>query len=165
MWQAQEQKKRPTTAVASIRVPISRNPAVGSRPTQAKGPVGYTVNKARASLRSIDLPEKRRRDDKGHIVAARFNGVDRAENLVPMNRRLNQRGAWYREETRLATAYKRQLKDAVLAGKTAVAEVEVKLNYDTGNPGRRPNSLDLKWHIKQARKQVASGQMSTASNR
>lgn len=135
-----------------------------NRPKEAVGKVGYTVNKDRGSMDKI--PDMRKKDDKGHIIAARFNGVDRKENLVPMNRQLNQKGAWYKEEAALATSYKRVLKKAVLDNKDAEAQVWIHLGYNNSNPRRRPNTLDFRWEVKQKGKSNPdeSGKMPTASN-
>lgn len=56
-------------------------------------------------VRRIDGQEYKTTDDRGHLIGHQFDGSDKLENLVPMDKRLNQ-GDFVKLETTLADAVK-----------------------------------------------------------
>jgi hypothetical protein len=86
---------------------IKRNRELQSRPRRLMGTLGYTVRARLAGdkLSGMSLPDMLPRDDKGHLVARRFDGQDTYANLLPMKRSLNQVGAWYQLEQTMAKSY------------------------------------------------------------
>jgi hypothetical protein len=86
---------------------IKRNRELQTRPRRLMGTLGYTVRARLAGdkLSGMSLPDMLPRDDKGHLVARRFDGQDTYANLLPMKRSLNQVGAWYQLEQTMAKSY------------------------------------------------------------
>lgn len=117
---------------------INSKPDLKKRPTEIRTNLGYTVNKKRGSLSSKYLPELKDDDDKGHLVAARFNGPDDLFNLVPMNSDFNQKGAWQRIEREMAQTY---IGNASIRG--GYVNLYIKLHYP--NNVRRPDFIDVTW--------------------
>lgn len=117
------------------------------RPKSAKGRLGYIV-RARALgdlLGSRHITELHTQDDKGHLIAKRFGGVDDYGNLVPMLRRENQfPGKWYAFESDMADVY---------IGKKAepghYVDFELSLVYPTAKT-RRPSKFVAKFQEKDA---------------
>jgi hypothetical protein len=134
---------------------VERQPELQKRPKAVKGRFGY-IMRARAfgdNLGSRHIPELQTRDDKGHLVARRFGGVDDYGNLVPMLRSENQApGSWYRFESDMAEVY---------VGKKAEAghyvEFEASLFYPTPAT-RRPNKFVARFQHKDAKDQKVGGQ-------
>lgn len=126
------------------------------RPKGAVGPVAYIVNAktTSGSISGINLPDKRRGDDNGHIIASRFGGTNDIKNLVPMNRTVNQRGAWYKSETAFATAYKRQIANYALKSRSPVGHIDIDLKYNQTRFERRPEKLRLKWWVELSGKKL-----------
>jgi hypothetical protein len=126
---------------------VEKEPELRKRPKAAKGRLGYIV-RARAfgdALGSRHLPELQTADDKGHLIAKRFGGVDDYGNLVPMLRRQNQfPGKWYAFESDMAAVY---------VGKKAqpghYVDFDLTLIYPS-NRTRRPNKLVAKYQEKDA---------------
>ena len=58
------------------------------------------------SRASVDKGDMRNTDDRGHLIADRFNGSGGIENLVPMDSELNQHGDYKKMENTLADAMK-----------------------------------------------------------
>ena len=50
---------------------------------------------------SVDKGDMRKTDDRGHLIADRFNGSGGIENLVPMDSDLNQHGDYMKMENTL----------------------------------------------------------------
>ncbi|HEX7028072.1 MAG TPA: DNA/RNA non-specific endonuclease, partial [Gammaproteobacteria bacterium] len=125
--------------------------------------VGYTVNRPRGSLPKV--PDMKKRDDKGHLIAHRFNGSNNLANLVAMNRKLNQKGAWYKQEAALANAFKRAWQAAAVAGQKVAAFLSITVNYLSTNKTRRPNSFDMSWEVKKDGKQYESDSISNQENK
>jgi hypothetical protein len=78
------------------------------RPKHVSADLGYIVNARRDSdiLYKLYIPEMKRGDDKGHLVARRFDGPDVYKNVIPMKQSLNRfPGRWYAMENRLAKVY------------------------------------------------------------
>ncbi|BEH90293.1 hypothetical protein T23_03950 [Turicibacter faecis] len=73
-------------------------------------------------------------DDRGHLIADRFGGSNKIENLVPMDSNLN-RGEYKKIENFLA--------DAVSDGKNVDVKVEPIYEGDS----RRPSSFDISYSI------------------
>ena len=146
----------------AIKGPV---PDSEGRPHKADGLVGYTVNKNRGSLSAIKVPGMRKKDDKGHVIAARFNGADKAHNLVAMNRKLNQSGDWYKEESAFAKAYIKAIGEAAMLGQKAVAKVNIVVHYLIGKKSRRPSKFDFTWWVKKNDKQVDTGSLKGADNK
>jgi len=128
---------------------IKKNDALKRRPTQAVGNLGYIVN-ARAgsdTLSSFHLPLQHGQDDRGHIVARRFGGVDSYDNLVPMLRSLNQApGKWFDVEHDMAKIY---------TSKAAKPGHYVRFNVDMqylGKGTRRPSKFKVSWQEKKSAK-------------
>jgi hypothetical protein len=121
---------------------IASDPGLNRRPTRWKGTLGYTV-RARAGsdhLGSRYLPELKKADDKGHLVARRFESSDDYNNLIPMKTSLNRSpGAWFNLEQEMAKSY---------IGKQHQPNEYVKfvLDIDYPNPNtRRPNLFTMTW--------------------
>lgn len=53
---------------------------------------------------AVDKGDMRDTDDRGHLIADRFNGSGGIENLVPMDSELNQHGDYMKMENTLAEA-------------------------------------------------------------
>ena len=71
-----------------------------------------------------EIPNRRETDDRGHIIADMFNGSNKIDNIVPMNKDVNQRQ--YR-------AMEDYFRDEVQLGKKV--EVGITIKYDdTGRP-------------------------------
>ncbi len=69
----------------------------------------------------------RETDDRGHLIAHQFDGSDRLENLVPMDKDLNRaQGDFYKIETKLS--------DAVKQGDDVRLKVEPKYTDDSNRP-------------------------------
>ena len=87
---------------------VAKEEGLRRRPRAAKGRLGYVV-RARAfgdRLGSHHLPGLQKIDDKGHLIARRFGGIDDYENLMPMLRRQNQfPGKWFGIESDMADVY------------------------------------------------------------
>jgi Domain of unknown function (DUF4157)/DNA/RNA non-specific endonuclease len=121
---------------------IKRTEGLKRRPKQAVGNLGYTVNARSASdrLASFHLPQLKSEDDKGHIVARRFGGVDSYDNLVPMLRSLNQApGKWFDVEHDMAKVY---------TSKSAKPGHYVRFSVDmqyAGRGTRRPSKFKVSW--------------------
>jgi hypothetical protein len=76
------------------------------RPRTVSGRLGYVVRARAFGSRDLHIPELRKHDDRGHLVALRFGGIDDYPNVVPMLRKENQfPGKWYGLETDMAKAY------------------------------------------------------------
>lgn len=73
-------------------------------------------------------------DDRGHVIAHRFGGSDKLENLVPMDSKLNQ-CAFASLENKLA--------DAVQAG----AKVEYKVDIKYSDSTNRPSEFRVSYSI------------------
>jgi hypothetical protein len=125
---------------------ISREKGLNRRPTRLAGSLGYTVRARMGSdrLGSRHLPELKNRDDKGHLVARRFQGEDDYDNLVPMKRSLNQApGKWYNLEQDMAQSYTGKGR-----GKEYVT-FSLLLQYPN-SATRRPNKFVMSWTKKLA---------------
>lgn len=70
--------------------------------------------------------DKRETDDRGHLIADRFDGSNKLENLVPMDANLN-RGDFKKIENLLA--------DALSDGKEATLKIEPIYEGDSKRPG------------------------------
>jgi hypothetical protein len=124
---------------------LTRNGDLKQRPKAASGRLGYIIN-ARAlgdKLGGMVLPELHKKDDKGHLVARRFGGIDSFKNLVPMKRSVNQfPGKWFDLEHDMAQ---------VFIGKTAKpnhhVEFDLTLTYPHGKT-RRPDKLKASFQEK-----------------
>ncbi len=86
------------------------------------------------TVRKIDGQEYREDDDRGHLIAHQFGGSDKLENLVPMNRTLNQIDYKKVEDT---------LASAVQDG--ADVRLEVKPIYE--NDSARPTEFVISYSI------------------
>ena len=53
---------------------------------------------------AVDKGDMKKTDDRGHLIADRFNGSGEIENLVPMDSDLNQHGDYNKMENTLAEA-------------------------------------------------------------
>ncbi|MFT8341794.1 MAG: DNA/RNA non-specific endonuclease [Clostridium beijerinckii] len=78
--------------------------------------------------------DKRETDDRGHLIADRFDGSNKIENLVPMDSNLN-RGDFKKIENLLA--------DALADGKEATLKVEPQYDGDS----KRPSSFVVTYSI------------------
>ncbi len=135
---------------------ITTKAGLRKRPRVIHTDLGYTVNVNRKSLTSFHLPELKKSDDKGHLIAARFSGannankLDKLSNLVPMNSNLNQSGAWQSIEREMAQTY---IGTAARAGD--YVNVKMTLNYNKFV--RRPDSIDVEWaHNSGAKKKTST---------
>lgn len=120
------------------------------RPHQISGPLGYTL-RARAGgdlLGSRHLPELKKRDDKGHLIARRFGGSDSYNNLIPMKRSLNQLGRWYDMEQDMAECFIGSKKKPRKPNEYASFTLAV-LYPDLGT--RRPNKFQVTWKRQEAK--------------
>jgi hypothetical protein len=77
------------------------------------------------SMDKIGKGDQRASDDRGHLVADRFQGGDGLENIVPMDSELNRHGDYRKLEDMLADA----LKDG------ATVHMDIEITYD-GNSNR-----------------------------
>ncbi len=133
--------------MAKWRAKVSSTPELQQRPASMAVNLGYTVNVDRKNLDSFKLPELKRgraSDDKGHLIAARFSGADNANalddyrNLVPMNSKVNQTGAWQDLEREMAQVY-------IGRGATPTDYVHLKMTLNYNNFIRRPDSIQVTW--------------------
>ena len=83
-------------------------------------------------VRKIENQEYKPGDDRSHLVAHRFGGSDRLENLVPMDSKLNQ-GDFAKMENTLAEAVKEdadvRLKVEPVYEKDSTRPSEFKVSY------------------------------------
>lgn len=84
---------------------------------------------------SVDKGDMRKTDDRGHLIADRFNGSGGIENLVPMDSDLNQHGDYMKMENTLA--------DAMQDG--AKVELKVEPIYDSNST--RPSEFRVTYSI------------------
>ena len=147
--------KHPLTTREGWKKYLDRTPAASKRPQKFSAKLGYTVNRKRGSLAARYLPEMKHGDDKGHVVASRFNGpATDLGNLVPMKRALNQGGAWYKAEQAMAQVY---LSQNYKSGDHVMATFS--LGYDVNE--RRPSSLSISWYAMVGGKKVVGPGMSS----
>ena len=98
------------------------------RVTQAEGQLQIKNHDGRSTMdpRSVvDKGDMKATDNRGHLIADRFNGSGGLENLVPMDSKLNQ-GDFAKMENKLA--------DAVQNGKTVDYKIDVKYNENSARP-------------------------------
>ncbi len=81
------------------------------------------------------LPDKKTDDDRGHLIADKFDGSNGIENLVPMNRDLNQKGEYRKLE--------REWEKALKEGKEVHVQIEPEYDDDT----KRPSSFFASYNI------------------
>lgn len=74
----------------------------------------------------VDRGDMRDTDDRGHLIADRFNGSGGIENLVPMDSQLNQHGDYMKMENTLA--------EAVNDGASVYLKVEPRYENDSTRP-------------------------------
>ena len=84
---------------------------------------------------AVDKGEMRETDDRGHLIADRFNGSGGIENLVPMDSELNQHGDYMKMENTLA--------DAMQDG----AKVELKVEPVYESNSTRPSEFKVTYTI------------------
>ena len=84
---------------------------------------------------SVDKGDMRKTDDRGHLIADRFNGSGGLENLVPMDSDLNQHGDYMKMENTLA--------DAMQDG----AKVELKVEPIYESNSTRPSEFRVTYSI------------------
>lgn len=87
------------------------------------------------SRAAVDKGEMRETDDRGHLIADRFNGSGGIENLVPMDSDLNQHGDYKKMENTLADA----MKDG--------AKVELKVEPVYKGDSTRPSEFRVTYTI------------------
>lgn len=95
----------------------------------------YLKDGDRASL-NADVEDMEEMDDRGHIIADRFNGSNRIDNLVAQNSEVN-RGEYKSLENELAKA--------VDEGHDVHVEYEV--YYDEESESKRPEEITVKYTI------------------
>ena len=99
------------------------------RVISAEGELQVKDHEGRSDMDSraaVDKGEMRESDDRGHLIADRFNGSGGIENLVPMDSELNQHGDYQKMENTLA--------DAMKDGATVELRVEPKYDGDSTRP-------------------------------
>lgn len=79
------------------------------------------------SMENIGRGDQRKTDDRGHLIADRFNGGNGLENLIPMDSELNRKGGdYYKLEDYMA--------DAVGSGAEVYADINVVYDGDSARP-------------------------------
>ena len=79
------------------------------------------------SMENIGRGDQKKTDDRGHLIADRFNGGNGLENLIPMDSELNRKGGdYYKLEDYMA--------DAVASGADVYAEINVVYDGDSARP-------------------------------
>lgn len=78
------------------------------------------------SMENIGRGDQKKTDDRGHLIADRFNGGNGLENLIPMDSELNRKGDYYKLEDYMA--------DAVASGADVYAEINVVYDGDSARP-------------------------------
>ena len=79
------------------------------------------------SMENIGRGDQKKTDDRGHLIADRFNGGNGLENLIPMDSELNRKGGdYYKLEDYMA--------DAVASGADVYAEISVVYDGDSARP-------------------------------
>lgn len=99
---------------------------------QVKNHEGRNVLDPRSA---VDKGDMRKTDDRGHLIADRFNGSGGIENLVPMDSELNQHGDYNKLENTLA--------DAVKDG----AKVDFKVEPIYKSDSTRPSEFKVSYSI------------------
>ncbi len=84
---------------------------------------------------AVDKGDMKETDDRGHLIADRFNGSGGIENLVPMDSELNQHGDYMKMENTLA--------DAMQDG----AKVELKVEPVYESNATRPSEFKVTYTI------------------
>ena len=87
------------------------------------------------SRSAVDKGDMKKTDDRGHLIADRFNGSGGIENLVPMDSELNQHGDYNKMENTLA--------EAVQDG----AKVELKVEPVYEGNSTRPSEFRVTYSI------------------
>lgn len=99
------------------------------RITEAGGELKLTVRDKRKTInedmKNIGKGDEQDTDERGHLIGDQFDGVNRLENLVPMDANLNK-GEFKALENKLA--------DAVRDGKNVTMKVEVIYQGDSNRP-------------------------------
>jgi hypothetical protein len=134
---------------------VGREDGLKRRPMRLSGSLGYTVRARMGSdrLGSRYLPELKNSDDKGHLVARRFQGEDEYDNLVPMKRSLNQApGKWYDLEQNLAQSYTGKGRGSEYITFTLLLEYPKSESRPTTSETRRPSKFMMNWTRKLAAK-------------
>ncbi len=135
---------------------IKKKPDLAKRPVSLSTRIGYTINKKRKSLSNIHLPNMlgpSADDDKGHIVAARFNGADKEFNLIPMKKSLNRsEGEWNAAERKMA----KHFIGSATPPASSFIDVNMTFTYDKTDY-RRPSEIALKWKPKGSSKIYSEG--------
>lgn len=150
--------------VLDSTVPADPTKDVQGRPHEVKNQrIGYTVNRPRSALPKNVLG-LRKNDDRGHLIAHRFNGSSTLGNLVAMNRKFNQSGAWYKEEAALAKAFKGAWQAAAAVGQKVAAFLSVSVSY-LGTKTRRPDSFKMSWEVKKDDKKYDDGSIKDGQNK
>lgn len=81
------------------------------------------------SMENIGRGDQKKTDDRGHLIADRFNGGNGLENLIPMDSELNRKGGdYYKLEDYMA--------DAVASGADVYAEINVVYDGDSARPSK-----------------------------
>ncbi|MDN3522547.1 eCIS core domain-containing protein [Halomonas ramblicola] len=133
------------------------------RPKRITGKLGHTVN-ARLlgdSLSSRHLPSMEPGDDKGHLVARRFDSPvnDPYWNLIPMRRTMNRSpGRWYRMETDMAAVYRDRA-----PGSGEAVHIDMQIDYGRFT-SRRPSVFRVRWWVERDGSRQGSENRVTARN-
>ncbi|MCR5500793.1 MAG: DNA/RNA non-specific endonuclease [Acetatifactor sp.] len=109
-----------------------------SRVISAEGKLQIKDHEGRRELdprSAVDKGDMKDTDDRGHLIADRFNGSGGIENLVPMDSHLNKHGDYAKMENTLA--------DAMKAG----CKVELKVEPRYANDQTRPCELKVTYSI------------------
>ncbi len=112
---------------------------VRKRPMKISGRLGYVVRARAYGSKDLHIPELRKGDDRGHLVAMRFDGLDDYPNVIPMLSKENRfPGKWYGLETDMAKTY---VGDHVQHGH--YLRFDLTVTYPTtAKKTRRPQRLD-----------------------
>lgn len=116
------------------------------RPQKVDVNLGYIIN-ARAfgdQLSSYKLPEMKKSDDNGHLVARRFGAQEFFNNLIPMDRIKNQKADWSKMEQEIAQKF---IGQEPISGNYVHAKIDI---IYPGGDTRRPSDFKVEWQEKVA---------------
>lgn len=112
------------------------------RTTKAKGQLNKSdhdkYRKIKLSMEDIGKGDQKETDNRGHLIADKFNGLPDLINLVPQDSTLNSENGDYNK-------LEKTLKDAVDQGKKVTLQVDVK--YDENDVSHRPIGFRIKYSI------------------
>lgn len=99
--------------------------------------------------------DRKESDEGGHLIAKRFGGSERIDNIVPMDKKLN-----HGEYKKLENTWNNYLSEKDENGESAGNEVEVKIRCIYPKDSERPEEFRVSWTVRDK-----NGEVIESSNR